>query len=96
MAKADSAAGPPPAADALADLREDVEEDEAQQERLHQGPDDELDEVLAQHHQVAEDQGPQGDPAGRRTSSGSASVCDGGIGGLGARRRLISRAAPCR
>src|ERR1700722_4805272 len=38
---------PTAAADALADLGEHVEEDEAQQEGLHQHPDDELDEMLA-------------------------------------------------
>ncbi len=60
----------PAAADALADLREHVEEDEAEQERLDQHPDHELDEVLAQHHQVPEDQRPQGDAAGVERRAG--------------------------
>ena len=71
MAKADSRRRTAAPADALADLREHVEEDEAEEERLDQHPDDELDEVLAQHHQVAEDEGPEGDAAGveRRTGA---------------------------
>ena len=63
-----------PAADALADLREDVEEDEAEQERLDEHPDHELDQVLAQHHQVAEDQRPQRSPAGVEGRRGSGST----------------------
>ena len=50
-------------ADALADLREDVQEDEAQQERLDDRAQHELPQVLAQHHQVAQQQRAQRGPA---------------------------------
>jgi len=43
----------PVPANALADLREDEEKHEAQQERLDQGANDKLAEVLFQYHQVA-------------------------------------------
>jgi len=44
-------------ADALPDLREHVEEDEAKQEGLDQRAQHEFPEVLAQHHQVTQEQG---------------------------------------
>ena len=48
---------PAAAADALADLREDVGEHEHQQQRLHDRAHDEQQRVLAQHVQVALQQG---------------------------------------
>ena len=91
-ARATSAASP----DGLPDLGEDVEEDEAQEKRLHDGSDDELDLVLPQHHQVAQDQRPQRDAAGRRWPSGVGVVPMGEwLAGLGM-VVVISRVAPCR
>ena len=65
VANADCSARPA-SADALTDLGEDVEEDEAQQERLDQGPQHELAEVLAQHDEIAQQQRGQSGPARRR------------------------------
>ena len=50
-------------ADALPDLREHVEEDEAQQERLDDRAQHELPQVLAQHDEVAQQQRDQRGPA---------------------------------
>src|ERR1019366_3395207 len=52
--------------DALPDLRKHVEKHEAQEERLHQGANGELDEVLAQHHEVAQDERVERRPTRRR------------------------------
>src|SRR5271165_311935 len=52
-------------ADALADRGEDVQELEHEQERLHERTDHELDLVLPQDDEVAEDQRSEGRPAGR-------------------------------
>ena len=68
VANADSASLAAAAADALADRREHVEEDEHEQERLHQRADRELGEVLSQHDQVAQDQREQA-PSGLRPPS---------------------------
>ena len=64
VANADSAPGMLERADALSDFGEHVEEDEAEEERLHQGADGELHQVLAQDDQVAQDQGTERCPAG--------------------------------
>ena len=53
------------AADALADLREDVREHEDEQQRLEQGAGQELLDVLAQHDEVAEQQRAERDPRRR-------------------------------
>ena len=57
------------APDRLADLREDVEEDEAEQEGLHERADRELEEVLAQHGEVAQQRAPAARSGSRRASS---------------------------
>jgi hypothetical protein len=54
--------GPKPP-DALADLRENEQENKAQQERLDQGAQHELPPVLAQHEQVARNERPERCPA---------------------------------
>ena len=57
------------AADALADLREHVGEHEHQQQRLHDRADEEQQPVLAQHVQVAVEQGDEGTRVGDRRRS---------------------------
>jgi hypothetical protein len=61
-------------ADTLPDLRENVEEDEAEQERLDDRPQHELPEVLAQHDDVAQQERAQCGPArrGHRAGGGAA------------------------
>ena len=88
VANTDSAerplAGPGRAPDALTDRREDVQEDEHQQERLHEGPGDELADVLAEHGQVAQEQRPEGLAAGDRGRTGLGDdVLTGALGGDG-------------
>ena len=55
-------------------LREHVEEDEDQQERLDDGPHDELDHVLAQHGEVPQQQGVRGPCGWPPRSSAAASA----------------------
>jgi hypothetical protein len=43
--------------DTLADLREDKQKNEAQKERLDQGANNELAEILLQYNEVAQQQG---------------------------------------
>ena len=104
VAKADSAPGTLEAADALTDLRKDVEEDEAQEERLHQRAHDELDQVLAQDDEVAQDQRAAARSSWRRWPSGWArrhrrAACGPTTAGSdwsGAAVVVISRAGPFR
>ena len=75
----------------LADLGEHVEEDEAQEERLHERADHEFDEVLPEHDQVAQHEGPQGDAAGRHGRAdrpgGDVELADRALGGRGHQSR---------
>src|SRR4029077_9984874 len=62
------------AADTLPDLREDVQEDEAEQERLDDRAQHELPQVLAQHHEVPQHQRAQRGPARRGHRAGGAAA----------------------
>ena len=91
----------PPGPDApteLVDLREDVEEHEAQQERLDHRAQHELPEVLAQHHEVPKQQGTErGAAAANAERLGPDASCGGTVGApVGSVVLAISRAAPCR
>ena len=46
-------------ADALSDFGKDIEKDEAEKERLHQGANGEFHQMFPQDHEVALDQGTQ-------------------------------------
>ena len=71
VANSDSPGRASAGADARADGGEDVEEDEAQEQRLDDRARDELAQALAQHHQVAQQQGGEGDAARAHASNGS-------------------------
>ena len=83
-----------PAADALADLREHVGEHEHQQQRLQQRAGDELLQVLAQHGEVAQQQGAERDPAALRWACGASGRRRTGRGG--GRRSTVIRGGPSR
>ena len=73
VAKADCATVAVPA-DALPDLREDVQEDEAEQERLDDRAQHELPQVLAQHDEVAQQQRAERGPARGGHGAGGAAA----------------------
>ena len=88
VANAEDAAalGVPPLADRLADLGEDVEEDEHREKRLYHGTGHELDQVLPQHHRGPAASAPPGRSGWPTRRNGLASWRSGsGPGGAPAR-----------